>query len=83
MHAVIIVLKSLFYILVLQDIVQGYGILVSTVPKETNATYSLKKPFEICKNDLGREQDVILFVHKLRCCLLDAILAMHMDVFYN
>lgn len=34
---------------VLRDRGQGYGILVSTVPKETNATYSLKKPSEVMK----------------------------------
>ncbi|XXG70684.1 hypothetical protein AAC387_Pa07g0113 [Persea americana] len=32
---------------VLRDREQGYGILVSKVPKETNASYSLKEPSEV------------------------------------
>jgi trehalose 6-phosphate phosphatase len=34
---------------VLRDRGQGYGILVSTAPQETNATYSLKEPSEVMK----------------------------------
>lgn len=32
---------------VLKDRGQGFGILVSKVPKETSATYTLKEPSEV------------------------------------
>jgi trehalose 6-phosphate phosphatase len=34
---------------VLREDNRGYGILVSSVPKETNAFYSLKNPEEVMK----------------------------------